>query len=576
MENGNSFDNLVSSISKEERKSMLDKMHSSAPAYDGDVFTPIEEITQDTDIPLSEQLKRESFFTRLFFWIKSIFTNTSTEILFNEEKISNMAKNLQRNFPGLIDAKRGLLLPLLYDKLIELKKSADFFKPYITSIEQDDGAFYVFLGSIIMPEVAEDMNSNADPYSNPISTEVRLDLRVELLHHMDDILQNIPADCKKNMYEAVKSIEWLRQFVKLPFFRFTNLFSEVTDSIHSCRFSQIENEIGIFAKLLCNGFILSESVVEALYLFTVRNSRRFSENHDDDDRCAIDFMTKARAHMAVLHMFMSSVPMHSISCIVYGDSQWQPDRFSGGEDWFVKFKTYWKKIFEQKWDAWVHDCKKEGLKEELNSYFELESYPVLPYRPWTKLWNGVKFRYELTSGFLFWYFMEKFPKSYELTLKNVMVEGMFKKKDNQTAFTDMFNELVQIALSLSKFNDRLKPTGDVGMTFDKIHSEKQLRTLQEQSKVEQLIKDIETDMQTIIYRFGDAVRSISMILAGILGTKKDARFDSLSNLSRIQGHSNVEFIKTLNESQQSLEHALNLVKELESIDSPQGFVALAD
>ena len=244
MGSSNSFDALVSGISAEERQSILDKMQSTPKDYENDSFSPVEDLPTEPETTLSEQLKKESLPFRFWLWLKSIFTNTSTEILFNEIKIQSMAKIVGRNFPGLIDMKRGFILPAFYDKLRDLKKSADFFRPYVVSFEQDEGAFYVFLGSIVMPIVARDLADNVDPYTNPVTGEAKLEYRVELLRQMDDIFQSIPADSKNEMYEAVKSVDWLRQFVRLPFNRFLSLFSEITDEIHTCQFSQIENASG--------------------------------------------------------------------------------------------------------------------------------------------------------------------------------------------------------------------------------------------------------------------------------------------------------------------------------------------
>lgn len=569
MGSSNSFDALVSGISAEERQSILDKMQSTPKDYENDSFSPVEDLPTEPETTLSEQLKKESLPFRFWLWLKSIFTNTSTEILFNEIKIQSMAKVVGRNFPGLIDMKRGFILPAFYDKLRDLKKSADFFRPYVVSFEQDEGAFYVFLGSIVMPIVARDLADNADPYSNPVTGEAKLEYRVDLLRQMDDIFQSIPADSKNEMYEAVKSVDWLRQFVRLPFNRFLSLFSEITDEIHTCQFSQIENEIGAFAKCLMNSFRLPNEVLESLFLFSIRNSKKKGGESasDENSNDAVEFMSKAMENMANLHMFMSSVPIHSISCIVYSDSQWMPEHFSGGEDWFVKFKTSWKKIFEQKWDSWVFDCKKENLRQSLVSRFSLESFPLLPNRPWENLWGGVKFRYELTGGFLYWYFLKEFP-TYEIVLKSIMVEGVFKKKDNQLMYTDTFNDFIHISMALNALNDRIKPSGDVGSTFAKFSAEGQMRTLQEQTRVEQLMRSVESEMQLIINQFGTANRSMNHILSGLLGLKKEARFDTLSNIGHLSGRGNENFLSTLQNARDSLENALNIIKELEMFDAP--------
>ena len=225
----NSFDALVSGLSETERLTMLEKMKST-----GEETVPLSfEDGSDLEakIPFAEQIKNESIFFRFFLWLKSIFANTSMQVLYNEHKILQIAHSVEKNCPNLIDSKRNILLSSFYDKLTELKLSADFFKPYILIAESDENSFLVFLGSLVMSEVEEQMNEEVDPYSLPMENGPRPEQRVNLLHKMDGILNEIPADRRNYMYEAVRSYEWLKQFSKLPFDRFISLFSTIVEKI---------------------------------------------------------------------------------------------------------------------------------------------------------------------------------------------------------------------------------------------------------------------------------------------------------------------------------------------------------
>ena len=104
-------------------------MRGVVPVED-DSFTPIEEIPSEPSVPLSELLKKESLALRIMLWIRSVFTSKNAEQLLNEIKVAGISRSLTKNYPGLIDFKRRLLLPLFYDRLCELKAVADFFRPY--------------------------------------------------------------------------------------------------------------------------------------------------------------------------------------------------------------------------------------------------------------------------------------------------------------------------------------------------------------------------------------------------------------------------------------------------------------
>ncbi len=562
----NSFDRMVSGLSVDERQAILDKMKEAAPAFEGEILEPVSEDIEDDSIPLSEQLKHEPLFVRVLLWLKSVFTKSTMELLYNELKINEISKKIERNYPGLIDTKRGFLLSAFRSKLMELKEVADFFRPYIVAFEQDEGNFLVFLGNMVMPAVSSEMDTEADPYSGDISAEAKPEFRMTLLHHMDDIFADITKEDKARMYDAVKSVEWLRFFVKLPFNRLIVLFSAVTDDIFTCIYSQVESEITQLASCLSTSVKFTDEMLKAFYLFSIKNSFKKRSIQEEPDDEAVEYINKARSKIAILHMFMSSVPMRSIGCIVAEDCHWRPVALPGGEDWFVKFKSCWKKIFEQKWEFWCQECKRESLRQSLKENFGLETFPLFPDRPWRSLWGGTYFRYELTGGFLFWFFREKLP-TFEIALKTVLVEGSFIKKENQSMYTDAFNDFVQASISMNQIGARLAPSGDVGAVIAKLNDE-HLRTLQAQTKVEQQLRNVESDIQTVIHKFGDATRMMDNLLCGILGLKKDTRFDSLSNLSRLQGKDNEKLLSQLYEARRILENALNLIRELETIDSP--------
>ena len=242
----NSFDALVSGLSETERVTMLEKM--KAAGVDNSSLS-VGDSPETAPLPAEEQIKQESLFFRIFLWLKSIFANTSVQVLYNEHRIAQIARSVEKNSPNLIDSKRNVLLSGFYDKLAELKLSADFFRPYMLISEADENSFLVFLGSLIMNDIEEQMDESVDPYSIPFENGPKPELRMNLLHRMDGILDSIPTARRNYMYEAVRSYEWLKQFSKLPFERFIALFSTVIEKNYTCAFSTMENEISVFAGL---------------------------------------------------------------------------------------------------------------------------------------------------------------------------------------------------------------------------------------------------------------------------------------------------------------------------------------
>ena len=149
----NSFDALVSGLSETERVTMLEKM--KAAGADNSSLAVSDSSESAPPVPVEEQIKHEPFLFRVFLWIKSIFANTSMQVLYNEHRIAQIARSVEKNSPNLMDSKRNMLMSGFYDKLVELKLSADFFRPYMLLSEADENSFLVFLGSLIMSDIEE-------------------------------------------------------------------------------------------------------------------------------------------------------------------------------------------------------------------------------------------------------------------------------------------------------------------------------------------------------------------------------------------------------------------------------------
>ena len=518
------------------------------------------------EIVIEETIKSESLFYRLILWLRSVLSSTSMEQLYNDDKIMSLFRKINKEYPGLIDYKGAVLLGIFYEKLLELKKSADFFRPYLDAIYENIGGFYVFLGSIVVPEVTQRMNEEVDPSILPLDREVTVELRSSFLRKMEEVIKEIPSHRRSFLYQCALSVDWLYQFTRLPFERFVSAFSSGLSDSPSARFESVTGELSAFAKLLCNGRSLPPEALECVYLFSAKQIIPASSEAKDDDSRAKEFMDKATAFMAIIHMFINTVPLRYINKVVYNNIQWQPEQLTGAEDWFARYKEQWKKLFDEQWNRWLKEKKKAGLNKHLKESFGIEKVPLLPDRPWANMWGGVNFHFENTAGFLNWFVAKKQNEVVE-PLKILLLEGQFVNKENRAEFANTLNELSQISESVYSFAEDLSQTGQTGMIFEKLASE-HLRTLPAQSKIDTIIVEKEAFIKGCKNSFCNCARSVLNILNGIFAEKKDTRYDGIQNLASIQGSQNAAFRASLMQGQKVFASALDVLKELEQIDIP--------
>lgn len=566
MEEYNPFDRLVSGISGDEREELLSKVQGAAGGSDKSP-APAASAKDSGHADVAKRYKAEPFYVRFWLWLKSLLTSVPVQSLYNDFLIAGVARRIERDFPDLIDSRKELLLSGLYLKTTQLRNCANFFRKYIAACSEDPDTFFVFMSSIIVPDLENRIKSETDPYNMPLDKEITPDLRISLLRRMDDILQGMTMAERGAMYAAVRCFEWMRQFVRLPFDPFVTAFSSVGD-VYTCPFSAIADKpyIALFGKVMSALQQVPQGLLRALCAYAARGASADGSAPQEADA---DFLAKANAHVSTLVMFGKNVPLRLIGVVLYKDSSFQLEPMDGAEDWFVKFKAQWRKNFDRKWRSWTSDVRKEKIKERTRQYFSMGELPLLPNRPWQDLWGGTPFRYELTMGFLHSFMQNQYAQACMPHLKHIMLDGRFVRKDNASEFTDVLNDFDSLMQGIGETNALLAPSGEYGALFGQL-SAAQKYTLQEQRQVEKIIGSLEGASDRFITSFCDDCRKMALMLEVIMGTKKDQEHEGLVNLASLGGRDNVGFRKKIDSTISCLLHAVEIVSELEPLDAPAG------
>lgn len=559
------FYGLVSGMAQEERLELLRKMQKKGSGSSHLLETSEFDEKEENQLDLKVRINTESLLYRLFLWIRSLFSSDDIQAIYNDDLISRIARGIDSKYPGLINYRHEYLTADFFQKLKGVREAVHLFNEYISVYEKNPGAFYVLLSSILMPEVGESMEKEVNPYSYAVNKEFSVEMRNSLLRKMDEVIQKIPANKKAEMYACIRNVEWLRALCKLPYEKFLSCFTAVIDGIMTCSFNQADGMIENFSKILCTGNIIPDEVLEALYLF---NSKQYfiAGNEADNEASGTIFMEKAAASLSVISTFIASVPMRAITRVVSRNAVYNPGEFTGGEDWFIKYKGEWKRLFDLKWEMWVLDCKKELVRNDLTSYFDINEFPLFPKRPWSTLWGGIPYEHELTLGFIYYFMKEQYTKYLGL-IKIISIEGDFSSKDNRTEFDEAANKFAEVNKNLDELTIRLNDNGSIGSEFEKVKAQK-TKSKGDTEKINAMMSELADFAKDLINVFGSASRMMLKVMRGILGEEADTHFASLSNLSTICGAGNEKFKNDLEDAKSYISHAMDLLKQLEPLDKP--------
>lgn len=557
------FDKLVAGLNTEDRNIMLSKLNANKTQTVKFVNTEVYEQKEDTRLSL--RLKNESVFYKFLLWLRSLFSKEKIEELYSEDLIAKIAKSVDREFPHLIHHQQNVLDSIFYERLKALKDCADFFKPYFSLIEDSIGDFYVFLSSFVTPQIADEINSKADPFTLPFSKVPSNEIKKDLVIKMDKVLKDMAPATKNSLYTAISSTNWLMQFTKLPFLHFLSQFTNISGDAYTCPYSNARNDFIHFAKVFTNVLTVENNVLEAIFLFSQRKNITDNAQEKDIDKAVNDFLSKTNMHFSTIQMFISGVPIVKLGKIINRDVTWSPENMEGAEAWFPSFRNQWHKIIDIRWNDWQRERKKSMLSDDLKNDFMLDGFPVMQYKPWELLWTRVPFSCELTGGFLSWFALEKFPKIIP-DLNTLMMEGVFVNNENRNEYSEALSEFIACNNQMQDLLHRLSEEGEYGQKFIEF-SESKVRSFQTQNQIDSMMSTTESEIRDVLKRFCKTCRTIELIFHGIFDDEKDGVHETLQNYSTIKGPHNRQYRENLGKIRKILKSATFYIAELEPIDN---------
>ncbi|MCR5218238.1 DUF5312 family protein [Treponema sp.] len=554
------FDRMVTTISDDERKDMLDKVSRSAQEEEDDDVSSLPVNEQEYKTSLSIRLQQESFLRRLWIKIKSALFNITPEDIYNTSLINHIAHDVEHTYPGLISHRRSVLTLGTYEKLFMIRKVQEFFMPYIESYESNPGLYYYYLSLVVMPEITEQIQQNSDPYKFPFTKNLTTETRVQLIKKIDDALDSLPESKRTAMYMCVRSIEWLKAFNRMHVDSLIRNFTPAKE----CLYNLSRSDFASIAKVMNVVNIPGNEALVALFSFYY-NTTADNPNQGDEEQLVSEFINGAHLHIEEIRSFSSGLPVKDIARLVFDNALYDSRPFGGGEDWFVKFKSQWRINFDTRWNQWLFDYKKYRVQIKIKTYFDYDDLPLLPVRPWTKLWTGYPFRYELSMGFI-WLFFGTIVKTIEAVLKTLMLEGDFVVKENSAEYTDNFRFLQNIRNDFAVFNASLSDGGEVAAALNSLgHSPD--KDPSSRAGFTAVMNDVEDTAQSFIEKAGKWFRSMKGLIGAIVNGAESQYYGGLTNWSKIGGRQNKEFKENLSAAYMLIDHAYDILTEAEGLDS---------
>ncbi|MGI5066245.1 DUF5312 domain-containing protein [Treponema putidum] len=559
------FDQLVKSLSKEETQTLLETIQRSmedfaAEAQPEEKATLSEKIREHQGIGIAS----EPFLIRLWLSIRSFLRSIPLKVIYNEELLKRMAKNLKRSAGAYINIHQNVYTGVFYTELKNLRKTQLFFTSLLSAYDSGKGSFYMLVSSFVAPATYEKLMKETNPFSIKIGSEVSSNIRTGFLRKIDAVFSNLTDEEKTEMYLCAQAIEWMKSFCSLALDKTLLRFNVISDSNATCQALTIQPEMEVLSSILYSKKNIPYNLLQALFLMHAQETII-----DDDSRMvkeADEFVKEAIEALGAIRLFLKQVPLLDITRYIKKDINWMPYKLTGGEDWFIYFKQAWYERFNQKWSTWSYEQKKFNIKIQMINLLKVGDLESMKFCPWRNLWVECKFKKELPFLFLKTFFYAFYDEKLSNTLKTILVEGNFYKHENLNEYTTSYNVLEHRKGEFEKFENRLSPTGDVGTAFAKIRAEK-TATLKNKNQIEGLMHTVEAEAKQLINSSIDALKSIELILTGILGGGKTSTYATITNWAIIAGSKNGHFREEVANAKEQIHTSINLLSLAEKLEA---------
>jgi len=558
------FDELAAELSVRERRDLLERIAKSAPVSEEPLFKVAVERGRERLADYAARAAALGFLSRMLLTLRSLFSGKSKETILREDDLKEIAKRVELRFPGLIERRRGLLLAPVAEELRKLRDSARFFYDLLDrSVEKDKPAFFAFLASVELPELHRRLLEETDPFRAPPDSDESA-LRGAMLDAFDQAILDIDEAGRRAMYRDLRSLIFLKRLSGFLFERLLGTFRPAAGpgGADAAAFAEARD------LLLDLGDILrsmseppSTKLMEAILVFVERDELR----RPDAESILEADIARAETALGRIRSFNAKVPMGELSRLASGDPAYSPRELAGGEDWLVVFKSFWRERIEGLVDEWKAERRYRELAEEISAFVGEPGPAGFKYLSREETETSPGIRQDATLSFLDAFFRGTFQRELSRPLKIVLVDGEFYRKDNRIEYPDAYDGLVREPEAIAALDSRLGPEGEIGQAWSQAKAEMSPAQAKHR-KLQTIARNAEDEAERLIRAASGAFAAMVKVLGGIMKGEAGGRYDSLSNLSFLDGKANKEFLHSLGQAKDRCERARTFLAELSGLD----------
>jgi hypothetical protein len=565
MESGH-FNRLVSELSLAERLNLLEKLNGQSNISQDPLYHQEDDESSLTDI--ETRYTQLPWYYHLWYFILGLFKAQAPLKLFEDSQVASIGRAIDEEAPGLYDFQKRRLLPSFFAQLEYLKNSARFFYTALdTSVNRDQGAFYAFLGSLEMGPVHERLRTETDPNiigeHNPGASET--EIRQMAFRSMEEAMAEITEDLRGAMYFDARSLHCLKELASFLFDRIMMAFAfDSSVNGQACSAAVVKDLLTDLNNILFSLKVIPPMpLLESLFIFLLQEQS--ADPGFDINKEIRVLLLRADEALSVIRAFNRQVPLTAILRCATRNMALAPREISGGEDWFMIYREYWKRRIETMFADYMRNRRHRELLDSFRYFLKGTNLKILGNTLSDANPDGMSIKGTFALSFLLTFYSVVFMADINKVLRPILIDGEFYKKENRTEFTERYNDLIKLEDDIKKFEQAISPSGDLGKRY--IQARQDMSSLPvKRRKIQLVIEEASDEVVKILERARTASRSMINILNGILGKDAKGKYDTLANMSKLAGKGS-RFAVSIGETIQQFQKVLQLLDDIEVMEA---------
>jgi hypothetical protein len=237
-----------------------------------------------------------------------------------------------------------------------------------------------------------------------------------------------------------------------------------------------------------------------------------------------------------------------------------PRQISGGEDWFVIYREYWKRRIEALFADYMRLRRHRELFNSFRYFLKGTNLKILGNVVSDSNPDGLPIDGAFGLSFLLTFYSVVFMTDINRILRPILIDGDFYRKENRAEFAECYNDLIKLEDDIKKFEAEISPAGDYGKRYSQARQDMSSLPVKRR-KIQIVLEEASKAAQGIVGRAGAASLGMVNILGGILNRDPKGKYDGLANLSKVAGK-DAQFMNGVAEAVQKFRKVLQILEDI--------------